>query len=446
MEEGETKLLIPEKQQKSLITVEDDSYHEATADLNLKGFKSGIMAWIFLDQSNLWKKGLSWSVFFLLAIAVPIVSHFAFSCPGCIQDHQRPFDAIVQSSLSVFATLSFLSLSSFSRKYGLRKFMFLDKLYDESHRVQQAYTYQLHRSLKLLSGLVLPCFLAVSAYKIWWFASGGTQIPYFCNVYLSHTIICILFMCSWLYRTSISFLVCVLFRLICYLQILRLDEYAKVFEKESDVSSILLEHLKIRRNLRIISHRFRVFILCTLILVTASQFFSLLVTTEPKSVLNIFTCGELALCSITLVTGLFICLRSAAKITHKAHSITSLAAKWHACATISSLDDFNEEIPTTTNIAPAEQEPFHDHFVSNSSDTDNEEGDGDDEIDNTKLVPIQRHTISYQKRQALVSYFVYNRAGITVYGFMLDRSWLHMIFVIQLSLTLWILNKTIGIH
>lgn len=150
------------------------------------------------------------------------------------------------------------------------------------------------RSLKLLSGLVFPSFLVVSVYKIWWFASGGTQIPYFYNVYLSNTIVCILFMCSWLYRTSIVFFVCILFRLICYLQILRLDEYAKVFEKESDVASILLEHLRIRRNLRVISHRFRVFILCTLILVTASQFFSLLLTTEPKSVLNIFTCGELA--------------------------------------------------------------------------------------------------------------------------------------------------------
>lgn len=116
------------------------------------------------------------------------------------------------------------------------------------------------------------------------------------------------------------------------------------------------------------------------------------------------------LCSITLVTGLFICLRSAAKITHKAQSVTSLAAKWHACATISSLDDFNEEIPTstTTNIVPAEQEQeqeqeplFHNLFVSNTSDSDNEEGDGDDEIDNTKLVRIQTHTISYQKRQAL---------------------------------------------
>jgi len=44
-----------------------------------------------------------------------------------------------------------------------------------------------------------------------------------------------------------------------------------------------------------------------------------------------------------------------------------------------------------------------------------------------------------------VTYLENNRAGITVFGFMLDRSWLHSIFGIQLALSLWLLNKTIGV-
>lgn len=44
-----------------------------------------------------------------------------------------------------------------------------------------------------------------------------------------------------------------------------------------------------------------------------------------------------------------------------------------------------------------------------------------------------------------VTYFENNKAGITVFGFMLDRTSLHTIFAIQMSLTLWLLNKTIGI-
>lgn len=101
------------------------------------------------------------------------------------------------------------------------------------------------------------------------------------------------------------------------------------------------------------------------------------------------------ICSISLVTGLFICLRSAIKITHKAYSVTSLAAKWHVCATINSFDDADCETPTA-HISSAQVFPTRVDWES-----DTEEGDGDDDIDNTKLVPIFAHTISIQKRQAL---------------------------------------------
>ncbi|XP_028126287.1 uncharacterized protein LOC114323027 [Camellia sinensis] len=160
----------------------------------------------------------------------------------------------------------------------------------------------------------------------------------------------------------------------------------------------------------------------------------------------------LQLCSITLATGLFICLRSATKITHRAQIVSCLAAKWHVCATVDSFDDLDDETETLTAqissspplICPISNGNSSCHHQQ--SDHEEEDGDGEeDDLDNTKMVPISAHTISYQKRQALVTYFENNRAGITVFGFMLDRTWLHTIFVIELSLTLWLLNKTIGI-
>ncbi|KAJ7967756.1 Extracellular ligand-gated ion channel protein (DUF3537) [Quillaja saponaria] len=151
---------------------------------------------------------------------------------------------------------------------------------------------------------------------------------------------------------------------------------------------------------------------------------------------NIFKAGELTLCSINLLTGLYILLRSATKVTHKAHSITGLAAKWHVCATINS---FDADVET-----PREQFNADQVFAANCGSED-EEGDGDDELDNTKMVPIYVHTISTQKRQALVTYMEHNRAGITVFGFMLDRTSLRSIFAIELPIFLWLLNKTIGI-
>uniref|UniRef100_A0A2P2IPC0 Uncharacterized protein MANES_04G166200 n=1 Tax=Rhizophora mucronata TaxID=61149 RepID=A0A2P2IPC0_RHIMU len=392
--------------------------------------------WVCLDQSNIWRSGLSCSIFFLLAVGVPLVSHFVLSCSSCDENHQRPYDAVVQLSLSVFAIISFVCLSGWSRKYGLDRFLFLDKLDGESEKIQHGYKHQLQRSMRLVCIFVLPCFVAETAYRIWWYVTGATQIPYFWNMYISDTVVCILQLFSWVYRMSLFILVCILYRLICYLQTLRLEEFAQVFQRESEVDSIMQEHLRIRRNLRIISHRFRRFILLSLLFVTASQFICLVITMSSEATNNIFEAVELVICSINLVTGLFICLRSAAKITHKAQSIRSLAAKWHVCATINSYDDIDGET-RTSQISSSQVSPVNIDWV-----LDDEEEDGDD-LDSTKMVPIFAHTISFHKRQALVTYLENNEAGMTVYGFVMDRAWLHTIFGIELALLLWLLNKTI---
>lgn len=154
----------------------------------------------------------------------------------------------------------------------------------------------MQRSLKILSVFVLPCFLAECAYKVWWYASGGTQIPFLGNIILSDIVACSLELTSWLYRTLVFFLVCVLFRLICYLQILRLKDFATVFQVDSEVRSVLVEHLRIRRHLRIISHRYRSFILWALIFITSSQFAALLYTTKNHEYTSLFRTGELAVC------------------------------------------------------------------------------------------------------------------------------------------------------
>ncbi|KAH9605322.1 hypothetical protein KSS87_022450 [Heliosperma pusillum] len=249
-----------------------------------------------VDQSTWWSACLSWFVFVLFALAVPAFTHFYLACPTCDAKHHRPFDTVVQISLSSVATLSFLCLAHFVRKYGLRRFLFFDKLVNESDSVRHHYTTQFNRSLKILSIFVLPCFALECGYKIWWYASGATRIHFLGDTILSDAITCSLELMSWLYRTLVFFLVCVLFRLICYLQILRLKDFATVFEVNSDVESVLKDHLSIRRQLRIISHRYRRFILGSLILITVSLFTSLLVSTRPHADMGPFRAGELVVC------------------------------------------------------------------------------------------------------------------------------------------------------
>ncbi|XP_076949018.1 uncharacterized protein LOC143621492 [Bidens hawaiensis] len=377
-------------------------------------------------------------MFVVFTFIIPGFSHFYLACSDCDNRHARPYDTLVQLSLSGIATLS-----QFVRVYGLRRFLFFDKLCDESETVRMGYTAQLNRSLKILSIFVIPCFTAESAYKIWWYTSGATTIPFLGNVVVSDSVACILELGSWLYRTVVFFLVCVLFRLICYLQILRLQDFALVFQVDSDVESVLKEHLRIRRHLKIISHRYRVFILFSLIIVTVSQFASLLNTTRHTADLSIFKSGELALVSVSLLAGLMILLRSATRITHKAQGVTCLAAKWHVCATIDVFESPEADTETPPVAAVVDVPVFP--CEASSSDYD-DVGSEEDELDNTRLIPAYAYsTISFQKRQALVTYFENNRAGITVFGFMLDRTSLHTIVTIELSLVLWLLGKTIGI-
>ena len=103
------------------------------------------------------------------------------------------------------------------------------------------------------------------------------------------------------------------------------------------------------------------------------------------------------LCSVSLLAGLMILLRSATRITHKAQSVTSLATKWHVCATIESFEAVDNETPvdhvTNNRVFP----------VGTDGSSDGEDvGDEEDELDNTKLIPAYAYsTISFQKRQAL---------------------------------------------
>ncbi|WOK92609.1 hypothetical protein Cni_G01300 [Canna indica] len=414
--------------------------HVGGDDVEISGFRA-CLRWMCLDQSDGCRAAASWSVFLLLAAAVPALSHFALA----YSPERRPYDLVAQISLTAAAVLSFLTLSALTRRYGLRRFLFLNKLPAESDRVRHAYAAELRRSTRLLACLVAPCFAAEVAYKLSWYLTGAGRVPFVGNPVIGGAAACALELASWIYRTASFFLVCVLFRLICHLHILRLQDFAAVFEEESDVEAVLREHLRVRRQLKVISHRFRGFILFGMVMVTASQFAATLVTLRPQSDDNLFNTGELALCSIVLVTGLFICLRSAAKITHKAQALTSHATKWHVCATIESFA--MDQQAGASDQAPAYDAAVNDHEGEAAADDSDDEGEGseEDELEGTKVLRPHVHTVTFQKRQALVTYLENNRAGITIFGFTLDRAWLHTIFMLEVVLFLWLLGKTIGI-
>lgn len=410
-----------------------------------------------LDQSSLVNAICSWILFCVMAIGMPLLIYLAIPYDSSL--HARPYNTLVQISQSVVAYIAFFCLSRFVRKYGIRRFLFLDQLCDESNRVRLGYTKALNSAYRLLSWFLLPCFLVELGDKVWWYTQATVNVPLIRQRYLANAVVCTAEIVSWLYRTAVFFLVCVLFRLTCHLQILRLEDFIKGFRIDQgssplQIESVLKDHQRIKHQLRVISHRFRVFIITELITITFSQFVTLFITTEANSQINLFKAGDLALCSVVLVTGLVILLQSATTITHKAQSINSVVTRWHAWATCS--DNDSGFSPSSTN-APLEiystspmigrQNEFP-GFTPFDSDPDSDYESCDPTRDEEKRKSIsifcQSQIASFQKRQAIVKYFEHNHAGITVFGFVFDRTSLHMIFCIEFSLVLFILGKTIS--
>lgn len=109
-------------------------------------------------------------------------------------------------------------------------------------------------------------------------------------------------------------------------------------------------------------------------------------------------------------------LRSATKITHKAQSVTSLASKWHVCATLDSFDD--GETPRTPAIHDQQVLP---HVGTNGKSEGDDPGEEEDELDNCKLIPAYAcSTISYHNRQALgniVCHFLKKKEEAECVGF-----------------------------
>ena len=99
---------------------------------------------------------------------------------------------------------------------------------------------------------------------------------------------------SWTYSTTIFLSGSALFNLVCNLQIIHFENYGKLLERDLDVSVYIEEHIRLKHNLSKISHRFRMYLVLELLVVTASQFVALLETTGNPDIINFINGGDFA--------------------------------------------------------------------------------------------------------------------------------------------------------
>ncbi|EEF34410.1 uncharacterized protein LOC8282113 [Ricinus communis] len=380
------------------------------------------LKWCALDHSSCLGKFISYSTFIFFAIILPILSSLSVKLPpsAALRD-PISFNTLVQLPESGLALIAFFTLSRFFSTYGLRQLLFLDGLQDDSLFVRRGYSRELDKAFRYLACILLPSFFVELAHKIIFFSTVEITLPYISLGVPLNSVMFLLVLASWVYRTGVFLLVCVLFRLTCELQILRFEGLHKLFEGcESDAGAIFKEHFRIKKQLSGTSHRYRFFIIACSVTITITQLGALLLVLAFKSEKNFFNSGDIVICSVVQLSGFFLCLLGAARITHRAQGIVSIATRWHMMVTSAS--------------SRSEQGKCLVRETDDSIQTD--DADPPD-------IFITQDASSFQTRQAFIAYLQHNHGGITLFGFALDRGLLHTLFAFEFSLVLWILSKVV---
>ncbi|GJN15729.1 hypothetical protein PR202_gb02667 [Eleusine coracana subsp. coracana] len=365
------------------------------------------LQWCLLDHTTGSSRAASYAAFLTLSLLVPAAVSLSLRADPSLSPSSASaitFNRVAQLPATGLAAISFLTLAAFFRRLGgLRPLLFLDGgLRHDTAFVRRGYARELDRAFRLLAALLLPSFCAEAAHKTLLFfctvhvdpppvpflprAGGGTVVLPWRGVALVATL------ASWVYRTGVFLLVCVLFRLTCELQILRFEGIHRMLDVEARAAA--------RRSTPS----------------TAAQLGALLVALASRDAKSFANTGDLLVGSAVQLSGFFMCLFGAARITHRAQRVVSIASQWHM--NVVCLQHGNK-------TSPASDTDHHAYGLSSLQDDD----DGAE--------------CSYQSRQALVTYLCYNGGGITLFGFTLDRGLLHTIFVFEMTLVLWILSKVV---
>ncbi|KAJ3677584.1 hypothetical protein LUZ60_003308 [Juncus effusus] len=393
-----------------------------------------------LDHSSFTAGLVSFSVFSLFAVLAPVLTSLSISSNND-NDTTITFNRIAQVPTSSLATIAFITLTVFFRRQeGLRRILFLEGgLRRDSSLVRHRYALEIDKSFRRhLALILLPSLSLELVHKMIFFSSARVCIPFFPNMTRVDPWIAVVFVItivSWVYRTGVFLLVCVLFRLTCELQILRFEGFYEMFDVESSqiewIEAIFREHARIKRQLLETSHRYRVFIIGCIITITVSQLGSLLIVFASKSPKDFSNSGDLVVCSVVQLSGFFMCLLGAARITHRAQRVVSIASKWHIAMSCCPNRKFD--------VLPTRNRPENDGYISDYEHHVNLTLD--ESIDSNLLFLSPEAALASRTRQALVTYLQYNSGGITLFGFALDRGLLHILFAFEMTLVLWILSK-----
>ncbi|KAF5732200.1 hypothetical protein HS088_TW18G00891 [Tripterygium wilfordii] len=374
---------------------------------------------------------LSWILFLVMGVAVPVfIIHFAY-CSNCEKYEIKRFELEILAFQCLAAAVSLICISHNLRKYGVRRFLFVDRCHGHMAQFREEYANNIHGFFRLLAMWVLPCFLVKVIREV---ACTLLTHP---DLRWQAVTVPIGLIASWAYSTTVFLSGCALFNLVCNLQVIHFQSYGNLLERDLDVSVYIEEHIHLTHYLSKISHRFRIYLVLGLLLVTASQFMALVETTGNRRIITFVNAVDFAVSSLTELVGIIICLHAAAKITSRAQAIAAIVTKWNAIVTCNAND--TSQVGLTNSSGNLDPDPSLPIMYAES------------DLEAVDYVPMPTDTqlasymSLYQKRQAFVSYIQSNPGGFTVFGWVMDRALINTVFFVQMSLVLFVLGKTITI-
>lgn len=133
-----TPLLIKTDQTQVLYEEEEEESSDLDGCLHEFDF---YMLLLGFNQTSVLRFGISWVMFLMIGVVVPVVVLLITTdyCSRCDLYQVKGFELVVVSSHACLAASALLCLSHNLRKYGIRKFLFVDQYHGHVQRFSKEY-------------------------------------------------------------------------------------------------------------------------------------------------------------------------------------------------------------------------------------------------------------------------------------------------------------------
>eukprot|EP00252_Welwitschia_mirabilis_P028089 TRINITY_DN9976_c0_g1_i1.p1 TRINITY_DN9976_c0_g1~~TRINITY_DN9976_c0_g1_i1.p1 ORF type:complete len:413 (-),score=35.19 TRINITY_DN9976_c0_g1_i1:201-1439(-) len=382
---------------------------------HVKIFKRTIRA-LQLDHSQFAWRSVSWIVGLFLIVVIPVLRLLYVNPADDEYDHQLVFQPITVVVAMLISGISFIFLSQSMRTHGVSKIIFLDTIEEEAAQIKEEYSKIVRNGALKLSKLLLPATILYVLHKCWFYSKIPlAALPGVNDQRINIAIISASVGISWLFQATTFLYACVLFWKVCYLQELKMKVFKESLLEGYDPEFYFQKYTSIIKNLQLTSRRFRSFLALTGSVTVFSALASMYEVIAHRNGISPLMSGELVILNLVNLTGIGLCLKSASKVAHLHRRIVKAASAMHARITFAS-----------SRIYSAPQEEVASPEFQ------------------AKMESFWQAQDAWSRRSALVNFLSNNSAGISVYGFVLDRFFVHTSIGALLTTTWFILGRSLG--